>query len=183
MGSLDLNLSETRQFKALDPEEFRKQAHQMVDFIADYYKNIETCIPAATELEMIVVMDWLANMLKLPRKFMFSGSGGGVIQNTPSEAVLATVVAARDRVLHNIGVQNLSKIVVYGSDQTHSMFPKSVRFLKPMWQLDWSHFLFVQLTWLMILACGSMWMLLTVAVHVYVQSLDTTSMALKELIH
>ncbi|KAJ6696637.1 hypothetical protein OIU85_003030 [Salix viminalis] len=33
--------------------------------------------PAATELEMIVVMDWLANMLKLPRTFMFSGSGGG----------------------------------------------------------------------------------------------------------
>ncbi|KAJ6349062.1 hypothetical protein OIU77_006617 [Salix suchowensis] len=126
---------------------------------------------------MIVVMDWLANMLKQTRTFMFSGSGGGVIQNTPSEAVLATVVAARDRVLHNIGVQNLSKIVVYGSDQTHSMFPK------PMWQLDWSHFIFVQLTWLMILACGSMWMLLTVAVHVYVQSLDTTSMALKELIH
>lgn len=143
---------------------------------------------------------------------LYAGSGGGVIQNTTSEAVLATVVAVRDRVLHNIGVQNLSKLVVYGSDQTHSMFPKvcnvadinpcstslipttidsclslspvqSVRFLKPMWQLDWSHFIFVQLTWLMILACGSMWMLLTVAVHVYVQSLDTTSMALKELIH
>ncbi|KAJ6761902.1 GROUP II PYRIDOXAL-5-PHOSPHATE DECARBOXYLASE [Salix koriyanagi] len=44
MGSLDLNLSETSQFKPLDHEEFRKQAHQMVDFIADYYKNIETYI-------------------------------------------------------------------------------------------------------------------------------------------
>ncbi|KAJ6745048.1 GROUP II PYRIDOXAL-5-PHOSPHATE DECARBOXYLASE [Salix purpurea] len=55
-------------------------------------------------------MDWLAKMLKLPRTFMFSGSGGAVIQNTPSEAVLATVVAARDRVLHNIDTFNVSKV-------------------------------------------------------------------------
>uniref|UniRef100_A0A6N2KQJ9 Aromatic-L-amino-acid decarboxylase n=1 Tax=Salix viminalis TaxID=40686 RepID=A0A6N2KQJ9_SALVM len=45
---------ETSQLKPLDPEEFRKQAHQMVDFIADYYKNIETfnldiSIPASSE--------------------------------------------------------------------------------------------------------------------------------------
>ncbi|XXG59472.1 hypothetical protein AAC387_Pa04g1551 [Persea americana] len=43
MGSLDSpfpNSSEV-QFHPLDPEEFRKQAHQTVDFIADYYKNIE----------------------------------------------------------------------------------------------------------------------------------------------
>lgn len=154
MGSSDSNLSVgTSKFKPLDPEEFRKQAHQMVDFIADYYKNIETypvltqvqpgylhtrlsetapyrpegidtilkdvqnhiipgmthwlspnffaffpatvstaaflgemlctCFnsvgfnwlasPAATELEMIV-MDWLAHMLKLPKTFMFSGT-------------------------------------------------------------------------------------------------------------
>ncbi|CAK7349968.1 unnamed protein product [Dovyalis caffra] len=206
MGSLESNLPETSQFKPLDPEEFRKQAHQVVDFIADYYKNVETypvlsqvqpgylqtCLPgtapyrpeqfatilediqnhiipgmthwlspnffaffpatvstagflgemlctcfnsvgfnwlaspAATELEMIV-LDWLANMLKLPKTFLFSGSGGGVIQNTTSEAVLVTLIAARDRVLNNIGVQNLSKLVVYGSDQTHAMFPKACK--------------------------------------------------------
>lgn len=44
MGNLDaplLNSSEV-DFRPLDPEEFRKQAHQTVDFIADYYKNIES---------------------------------------------------------------------------------------------------------------------------------------------
>ncbi|XAR68053.1 Aromatic-L-amino-acid decarboxylase [Bertholletia excelsa] len=208
MGSLDSNLgpgspTSIGEFRPLDPEEFRKQAHQMVDFIADYYKNIEeypvlsgvqpgylrtqlpesapyrpesfesilndvqktiipgmthwlspnffaffpatvssaafvgemlcTCFnsvgfnwlasPAATELE-IVVMDWLANMLKLPKSFMFSGTGGGVIQNTTSEAILCTLVAARDRALQIIGASNIGKLVVYGSDQTHSTYTK-----------------------------------------------------------
>ncbi|KAH7532949.1 hypothetical protein FEM48_Zijuj04G0077700 [Ziziphus jujuba var. spinosa] len=209
MGSLDLNyddesFSSRRQFKPLDPEEFRKQAHQMVDFIVDYYQKIEsypvlsqvqpgylrtripqtapyspesletiftdiasdiipgmthwlspnffaffpatvstaaflgemlsTCFnsvgfnwlasPAATELEM-VVMDWLANMLKLPKSFMFSGTGGGVIQSTTSESVLVTLIAARDRALDKIGAEKMKKLVVYGSDQTHSMFVKA----------------------------------------------------------
>ncbi|KAJ4847884.1 tryptophan decarboxylase TDC2 [Turnera subulata] len=210
MGSLDSNTHEdhtsTTPFKPLDPEEFRSQAHQVVDFIADYYKNIETypvlsqvqpgylhtripqtaphhpeplhailrdiethivpgmthwlspsffayfpatvstagflgemlcsCFnivgfnwlasPAATELEMIV-MDWLANMLKLPTTFLFSGSGGGVIQNTTTDAVLVTLIAARDRILESIGANYMSKLVVYGSDQTHSMFTKACK--------------------------------------------------------
>ncbi|XP_071736690.1 tryptophan decarboxylase TDC2-like [Rutidosis leptorrhynchoides] len=192
-----------QDFKPLDPEEFRKKAHKTVDFIADYYKNIQnypvlsqvqpgylinrlpktppntpesfetilkdvendiipgmthwlspnffayfpatvssaafvgemlcTCFnsvgfnwlasPAATELEM-VVMDWLATMLQLPKTFMFSGSGGGVIQSTTSESILCTLVAARDRTLNEIGVENIGKLVVYGSDQTHSTYLK-----------------------------------------------------------
>ncbi|XP_071722023.1 tryptophan decarboxylase TDC2-like [Rutidosis leptorrhynchoides] len=200
MGSLDSSIDE---FKPLDVEEFRQRAHQVVDFIADYYKNIEsypvlsqvqpgylssvlpetppyhpepfdeilkdvqnvivpgmthwlspnffaffpatistasfvgemlcTCFnsvgfnwlasPAATELEM-VVMDWLGKLLKLPSTLMFSGGGGGVIQNTTSEAILVSLVAARDQVLDNIGVDNLCNLVVYGSDQTHSTFTK-----------------------------------------------------------
>lgn len=216
MGSLDLNftdssLSQTDVFKPLDPEDFRKQAHQMVDFIADYYAKIEsypvltqvqpnylrsrlpstaphlpeplqtifhdisshvipgithwlspnffaffpatvstaaflgemlcTCFnsvgfnwlasPAATELEM-VVMDWLAHMLKLPASFMFSsgtagGGGGGVIQNTTSEAIFVTLVAARDRKLEALGTNDVKKLVVYSSDQTHSTFTKASR--------------------------------------------------------
>ena len=35
--------------------------------------------PAATELE-VIVMDWLADMLKLPDEFMSGGQGGGVLQ-------------------------------------------------------------------------------------------------------
>ncbi|KAH0656272.1 hypothetical protein KY285_031154 [Solanum tuberosum] len=211
MGSLDSNNSSQTQsnvpkFNPLDPEEFRTQAHQMVDFIADYYKNIETypvlsqvepgylrtqlpenapycpesfdsimkdvqnhivpgmthwlspnffaffpatvssaafigemlcnCFnsvgfnwlasPAMTELEMIV-MDWLANMLKLPKTFMFSGTGGGVLQSTTSEAILCTLIAARDRKLDNIGADNIGKLVVYGSDQTHSTYTKACK--------------------------------------------------------
>nr|ART46241.1 tryptophan decarboxylase [Paeonia lactiflora] len=198
--------SSVPEFNPLDPEEFRKQAHQMVDFIADYYKNIESypvlsqvqpgylrarlpetapyrpesfdtilndvrndiipgmthwlspnffaffpatvssaafvgemlctafnsvgfnwlASPAATELEM-VVMDWLANMLKLPKIFMFSGSGGGVIQNTTSESILVTLIAARDRSLNTIGSDKISKLVVYSSDQTHSTFKKACK--------------------------------------------------------
>ncbi|KAJ9686824.1 hypothetical protein PVL29_015601 [Vitis rotundifolia] len=210
MSILDSNSvgspSSDGEFKPLNSEEFRKQAHQMVDFIADYYHNIENypvlsqvepgylrsrlsetppylpdsfddivrdvekdiipgmthwlspnffaffpatvssaafvgemlctafnsvgfnwlACPAATELEM-VVMDWLANMLKLPKSFMFSGTGGGVIQGTSSEAILCTLIAARDRALEIIGVQNIAKLVVYASDQAHSTYKKACK--------------------------------------------------------
>ncbi|GJY62399.1 aromatic-L-amino-acid decarboxylase-like protein [Tanacetum coccineum] len=198
--------SESKEFLPLDPEEFREKAHKMVDFIADYYKNIEnypvlsqvqpgylrnrlpetppdfpesfdmilrdvkndiipgmthwlspnffaffpatvssaafvgemlcTCFnavgfnwlasPAATELEM-VMMDWLATMLKLPKSFMFSGSGGGVLQSTTSESILCTLVAARDRMFSEIGFECFGKLVVYGSDQTHSTYAKACK--------------------------------------------------------
>ncbi|KAK2974665.1 hypothetical protein RJ640_030273 [Escallonia rubra] len=207
MGSVDPEFtSPICEFKPLDPEEFRKQAHQMVDFIADYYKNIEEypvlsqvqpgylrthqpeappyhpesletiledvrediipgmthwlspkffaffpatvssaaflgemlctsfnavgfnwlASPAATELEM-VVMDWMANMLNLPKTFMFSGTGGGVLQGTTSEAILCTLIAARERALEIIGIHNIGKLVVYGSDQTHSTYAKACK--------------------------------------------------------
>ncbi|KAL8252744.1 hypothetical protein R6Q59_036437 [Mikania micrantha] len=189
---------------AMDAEQLRENAHKMVDFIADYYKNIESfpvlsqvepgylqkllpdsapvhpeslqevlqevetkifpgvthwqspnyfayfpsngsiagflgetlsagfnlvafswiTSPAATELEMIV-LDWLANLLKLPSDFLSKGPGGGVIQGTASEAVLVVLVAARDRILREIGKDALGKLVVYGSDQTHSCFQKA----------------------------------------------------------
>lgn len=203
MDSLGSNSAESGQFQPLNPEEFRRRAHEMVDFIADYYQNIESypvlsqvqpgylvqrlpktapyqpesfetiikdirkdiipgmthwlspnffaffpatvstaaflgemlctsfnavgfnwiASPAATELE-IVVTDWLANMLKLPKSFLFSGTGGGVIQNTTSESILVTLIAARDKVLEVIGMNNTCKLAVYCSDQTHSTFTK-----------------------------------------------------------
>ncbi|MBA0675732.1 hypothetical protein Goari_017257, partial [Gossypium aridum] len=206
MGRIESNLANTPHFNPLNPREFRKQAHEMVDFIADYYQNIEsypvlsqvqpgylraslpqkapslpesletiledvknqiipgmthwlspnffaffpstfstagflgemlcTCFnsvgfnwiasPAATELEMVVI-DWLADMLKLPKSFMFQGTGGGVIQNTTSEAILVTLIAARDKALDVDGSGNLNKLVVYASDQTHSTFAKACK--------------------------------------------------------
>lgn len=80
--------------------------------------------PAATELEMIV-LDWLAKMLKLPDGFLSTGQGGGVIQGTASEAVLVVLLAARDKVLRRVGKNALEKLVVYVSDQTHSAVQKA----------------------------------------------------------
>ncbi|CAN6567924.1 hypothetical protein C1H46_023035 [Malus baccata] len=209
MGSLspqesNINSSPTDMPSALDPVEFRRQGHMMVDFIADYYQNIEKypvlsqvepgylrkCLPesapdnpepiesilqdvqkhivpglthwqspsffayfasnvsiagflgemlstgfnvvgfswvsspAATELESIV-MDWLGNLLTLPKSFLFSGNGGGVIHGSTCEAIICTMVAARDQMLRQIGLDNIQKLVVYGSDQTHSALQKA----------------------------------------------------------
>ena len=53
--------------------------------------------PAATELETHV-LDWLVGMLGLPEQFLSTGRGGGVIQDTASSAVLAAMLAARERI-------------------------------------------------------------------------------------
>ncbi|CAA7403281.1 unnamed protein product [Spirodela intermedia] len=188
----------------MDAEQLREYGHQMVDFIADYYKNIESfpvlsqvkpeylcellpdsapnypeklenvlddirrkiipglthwqspgyfayypcnsstagflgemlisgfnilgfswiTSPAATELE-VIVLDWVAKMLKLPQHFLSSGQGGGVIQGTSSEAILVVLLAARDKVLRRIGKNSIGKLVVYASDQTHSSLQKA----------------------------------------------------------
>src|SRR5208337_4392765 len=52
--------------------------------------------PACTELETHV-LDWLADMLGLPEKFKSNGKGGGVIQDTASNASLTALLAARER--------------------------------------------------------------------------------------
>ncbi|XP_058101404.1 tyrosine decarboxylase 2 isoform X2 [Magnolia sinica] len=80
--------------------------------------------PAATELE-VIVLDWLAKLLKLPDHFLSSGQGGGVIQGTASEAVLVVLLAARDRVLRRVGKDFLGKLLVYASDQAHAALQKA----------------------------------------------------------
>ncbi|KAA8514876.1 hypothetical protein F0562_018055 [Nyssa sinensis] len=82
--------------------------------------------PTTTELENIV-MDWLGKMLMLPKSFLFSGGGGGVIQGTTCEAMLCTLTAARDQILSRIGRESIGKLVVYGSDQTHFSFQKAAQ--------------------------------------------------------
>ncbi|XP_062232603.1 tyrosine decarboxylase-like [Phragmites australis] len=80
--------------------------------------------PAATELEVIVT-DWLGKALHLPENLLFSGGGGGVLLGTSCEAMLCTVVAARDRKLAEIGEERIGDLVVYCSDQTHFSFQKA----------------------------------------------------------
>ncbi|KAK9088460.1 hypothetical protein Scep_027542 [Stephania cephalantha] len=207
MGSLhaeDLDTISVCPQNPLDPEEFRRQGHMIIDFLADYYRDvekypvrsqvepgylkkllpesapnnpepIETILrdvesvivpgithwqspnyyayfpssgsvagfmgemlstgfnvvgfnwmssPAATELES-VVMDWLGKMLRLPKPFLFSGNGGGVLQGTTCEAILCTLTAARDKMLNKMGRDAIGKLVVYGSDQTHCALQKA----------------------------------------------------------
>ncbi|KAL7593375.1 hypothetical protein Lser_V15G32666 [Lactuca serriola] len=190
----------------LDHEEFRRQGHMVIDFLADYYKNINNypvrsqvnpgylaerlpeCAPllpesiesilkdvdkdiipglthwqspnffayfasststasflgemlingfnvvgfnwlsspAATELE-IVVMEWLSKLLQLPQSFSFSGNGGGVLLGTTCEAIICTMLAAREKMLDQIGRENTEKLVVYCSDQTHVCLEKAAK--------------------------------------------------------
>ncbi|CAM8936565.1 unnamed protein product [Rhodiola kirilowii] len=85
--------------------------------------------PAATELENVVV-DWMANMLNLPSSFRFSGgSGGGVLQANTCEAVLCTLAAARDKALNRVGDDQINKLVVYCSDQTHFTIHKGAKLI------------------------------------------------------
>ncbi|KAF8669916.1 hypothetical protein HU200_051097 [Digitaria exilis] len=82
--------------------------------------------PASTELEALA-LDWLAQLLHLPPSFMtrgVTGGGGGVILGTTSEAMLVTLVAARDAALRRTRRGGLSRLTVYASDQTHATFFK-----------------------------------------------------------
>jgi hypothetical protein len=62
MGSLDLGYVDSSspqcEFKPLHPEEFRQNAHKMVNFIVDYYKQIET-FPVLNQVQL----DYLHNHL------------------------------------------------------------------------------------------------------------------------
>ncbi|KAL5862486.1 hypothetical protein ACOSQ4_003782 [Xanthoceras sorbifolium] len=85
--------------------------------------------PAAIELESIV-MDWMAKMLKLPSSLLFSGTGGEVLHGSTCEAVVCTIAAARDKALEKLeGNENITKLVVYASDQTHFTFQKAAKLI------------------------------------------------------
>ncbi|XP_078544241.1 aromatic-L-amino-acid decarboxylase-like isoform X4 [Lissotriton helveticus] len=85
-----------------------------------------TASPACTELE-IVMLDWLAKMIHLPKEFLAGGDGdgGGVIQGTASEACLMVMLAARTKVIQQLHLKHpelsrgeiMDKLVGYFSDQ------------------------------------------------------------------
>lgn len=84
--------------------------------------------PACTELET-VTLDWLAQLLDLPRKFRSAGAGGGVIQDSASSATLVAALAALHRA--SGGAWRRSGIdrnfTVYTSTQGHSSIEKAAR--------------------------------------------------------
>ncbi|HEV2402454.1 MAG TPA: pyridoxal-dependent decarboxylase [Candidatus Sulfotelmatobacter sp.] len=82
--------------------------------------------PACTELETHV-MDWLAGMLGLPERFLSSSTGGGVIQDTASSAVLCALLAARERATGYTSNKKggNGRLIAYASTQTHSSLEKA----------------------------------------------------------
>lgn len=82
--------------------------------------------PACTEVETHV-LDWLVAMLDLPRKFLSTSTGGGVIQDSASSAALCALLAARERATHFASNQRGAdgKLVVYTSTQAHSSIEKA----------------------------------------------------------
>jgi aromatic-L-amino-acid decarboxylase len=84
--------------------------------------------PACTELETHV-LDWLVEMLDLPRKFLSTASGGGVIQDTASSASLCALLAARERATNFASNKHgcNGKLVTYTSSQAHSSIEKGVQ--------------------------------------------------------
>ena len=83
--------------------------------------------PACTELETLV-LDWLVPALGLPERFLSTSSGGGVIQDTASSAILCALLAARERAAsfrsNQTGVSG--KLRAYASTQAHSATEKAV---------------------------------------------------------
>jgi aromatic-L-amino-acid decarboxylase len=84
--------------------------------------------PACTELETHV-MDWLVDMLDLPDKFLSSNSGGGVIQDSASNASLCALLAGRERATRYASNEQGgdTRLVVYTSNQAHSSIEKAVK--------------------------------------------------------
>ena len=84
--------------------------------------------PACTELETHM-LDWLAQMLALPRKFLSSDTGGGVIQDTASSASLCALLAARERTTNFASNKRGcdGRLVAYTSVQAHSSIEKAVQ--------------------------------------------------------
>jgi aromatic-L-amino-acid decarboxylase len=82
--------------------------------------------PACTELETHV-MDWLVGMLGLPKNFLSSNTGGGVIQDTASSAALCALLAARERATNYVSNKKGcdGRLVAYASTQTHSSMEKA----------------------------------------------------------
>ncbi len=83
--------------------------------------------PACTELETHV-LDWLVDMLALPRAFHSSTDGGGVIQDTASSASLCALLAARERCTDFASNASglTTPLTVYSSSQAHSSIEKAM---------------------------------------------------------
>ncbi|MCH2133938.1 MAG: pyridoxal-dependent decarboxylase [Phycisphaerales bacterium] len=87
--------------------------------------------PACTELETRM-LDWMAHLLGIGDRFLSTGAGGGVIQDTASSSAICTMLAARDRAAPGTqaGLQGVEGILTaYTSSQAHSSIEKGAGIL------------------------------------------------------
>ena len=80
--------------------------------------------PALTELETHV-LDWMVGLLDLPDRFLSTGAGGGVLQDSASSATLCALLAARHRATREEPAAG--QLRVYASEQAHSSVEKAAR--------------------------------------------------------
>lgn len=84
--------------------------------------------PACTEVETHV-LDWLVDMMDLPKQFKSDSTGGGVLQDTASSSSLVALIAAREKAsngeINKNG--NNGRLTVYTSTQAHSSIEKAVK--------------------------------------------------------
>ena len=74
------------------------------------------------------VLDWLVEALGLPERYLSTGAGGGVIQDSASSAVLCALIAARERAagLRTNKTGCRGGQTAYCSTQTHSSLEKAM---------------------------------------------------------
>ena len=84
--------------------------------------------PSCTEVEM-KMLDWLVEMLGLPKHYLSSGTGGGVIQDSASSASLCAMLAAREQATDGKSNEEGCRmpLVAYTSAQAHSHVEKDVK--------------------------------------------------------
>jgi aromatic-L-amino-acid/L-tryptophan decarboxylase len=80
--------------------------------------------PACTEVETLV-LDWMVELLGLPARFLSTGVGGGVIEDSASSATLCAVLAARHRATTDGAAH--ADLVAYASVDAHSSVAKAIR--------------------------------------------------------
>lgn len=79
--------------------------------------------PACTELETHM-LDWMVDLLGLPKRFLSTGPGGGTLQDSASSGALVAILAARERIA---GQFRWDELVAYSSEHAHSSMLKGCK--------------------------------------------------------
>lgn len=90
--------------------------------------------PAGTELENIV-LDWYAKAMGLPEAFISTSSiGGGVLQNSASECILISMIAARSKAIKDLKGSSkvhessfVHNLIAYGSKHANCALEKAAK--------------------------------------------------------